>query len=345
MNFYTILYNVSLNHRSPYMGNLKESYPKDLVTIKLKKDVDEAIINHYSKDSPIIDENFADYPNRTSRFIEGLSIFSNYGSFFLIIPFLILIVMQSSHLLHQKEKRLRIGLNIVGVTHLEYYLSEILAYAFSVMIISVNFCISGEVLGINYFRNSIMWFNFVNLFVNGLVLGFVAFNTMALVTHKNMGMSLTYGFILYSISMQWIFSGGFILELLYLDSASFIIKAVKVFFNLYPSFHFSKIFTDVVRKADFHVDTLQNRYVPGTGFYFQDLFTRSEQHFEKPFPHGYVMPSPMESFIYLILTSITYIISLWLFDTFIESNRGYKSQLWKRKTRKQSVYQMMSDEE
>lgn len=87
---------------------------------------------------------------------------------------------------------------------------------------------------------------------------------MALVTRKNMGMSLTYGFILYSISMQWIFSGGLILELLYLDSASPIIKMVKYFFNLYPSFHFSKIFTNIVRKADYHMDTFQNRYVKGS---------------------------------------------------------------------------------
>jgi len=64
---------------------------------------------------------------------------------------------------------------------------------------------------VNFFRNSIIWFNFVILFINGLVLGLVSFNTMALVTHKNLGMSLTYGFILYSISMQWIFSGGVIL--------------------------------------------------------------------------------------------------------------------------------------
>jgi ATP-binding cassette subfamily A (ABC1) protein 3 len=47
----------------------------------------------------------------------------------------------------------------------------------------------------------------------------------------------------------------------------------------------------------------------------------------------------------MILTSIIYVITLWLCDTFIESNRGYRSQLWKKKTRKQSVYQMMSDDE
>ena len=142
------------------------------------------------------------------------------------------------------------------------------------MVISLNFCIGGWILRINYFTQSLWWFNFATLLINGLVLGFVSFNTMALVNHKSMGMSLTYGFILYSISMQWIFSGGFILEILYLDTASPIVKAVKLFFNLYPSFHFSKIFSNVVRKADYHVDTLQNRYVPGTGFFFEDLFSR-----------------------------------------------------------------------
>lgn len=40
LNFYTIIYNLSLYHRIPYMGNLKDSYPKDYVTIKLKKDID-----------------------------------------------------------------------------------------------------------------------------------------------------------------------------------------------------------------------------------------------------------------------------------------------------------------
>ena len=114
-------------------------------------------------------------------------------------------------MLHQKEKRLRIGLNIVGVTHFEYYFAEILTYAISIFFISINFCIGGEILKINYFMNSLFWFNFLTIFFNGLILGLVALNAMAIVTHKSLGMSLIYGFILYSISMQWIFSGGFVL--------------------------------------------------------------------------------------------------------------------------------------
>lgn len=137
------------------------------------------------------------------------------------------------------------------------------------------FCLSGLVLRVNYFYNSLIWFTFLTLFLNGVVLGLIAFNVMALVRTKGLGMSLIYAFILYSISMQWIFSGGLILEFLYLDSASTIVKCVKFFFNLYPSFHFSKIFTNIIRKADSHMDTYENRYVNGTQFTYDDLFVRA----------------------------------------------------------------------
>ncbi len=68
-------------------------------------------------------------------------------------------------------------------------------------------------------------------------------------------MSIIYGFVLYSIVMQWLFTGGIILELLYIDTANFAVKTLKFIFNLYPSFHFSKIFSDVNKKADSHLDT------------------------------------------------------------------------------------------
>jgi hypothetical protein len=83
------------------MGNLKEAYPKDMVTVKLKKDIDDAIITFYNPTAQI-DTKFVDFPSRTSRFIKGVSIIAQYGPFFLMIPYLILLVMEASHLLHQK---------------------------------------------------------------------------------------------------------------------------------------------------------------------------------------------------------------------------------------------------
>lgn len=74
------------------MSNLKESYPKDLVTLKLKLDIDTAIIKHYNPQAHL-NITFSDFPSRTSRFVNGVSIMAQYGSFFIMIPYLALLVM------------------------------------------------------------------------------------------------------------------------------------------------------------------------------------------------------------------------------------------------------------
>ena len=76
-----------------------------------------------------------------------------------------------------------------------------------------------------------------------------------------------------------------------MDTASFIVKSIKFVFNLYPSFHFSKIFSDVVRIADSHFDTYQNRFISGRPFVAADLLTQRSQSYDKPFPHSFVIPS------------------------------------------------------
>jgi len=144
---------------------------------------------------------------------------------------------------------------------------------------------------IKFWSNALIWFDFVVLVVNGFTIGLVAFCIAAAVSHKNLGMSLIYGFVLYSIVMQWLFSGGYILELLYMDTATTIVKVLKVIFNLYPSYHFTKIFADISRTADSHFDTLQNRYVEGRPFGFDDLFYRRSQSFQLPFKRSYTLPN------------------------------------------------------
>ena len=109
------------------MGNLREAYPKDPVTLKLKLDVDTAIISHYDPNAKV-EVDFSDFPSRTSRFVNGISLMAQYGSFFIMVPYLALLVMEGGRLLIQKEKRLRIGLNIVGVSHFQFYFSELLMY-------------------------------------------------------------------------------------------------------------------------------------------------------------------------------------------------------------------------
>lgn len=63
-----------------------------MTTVRLKKDIDEGIISYYNKNS-FINITANDFPAKNSRFITGFSIFAQYGSFFIMIPYLILMVM------------------------------------------------------------------------------------------------------------------------------------------------------------------------------------------------------------------------------------------------------------
>lgn len=92
MNAYTIIFNLTLFHRVPFFSNLKGSYPKDMATVKLKMDIDEGIITYYNRQATL-NITTSQFPSKNSRFITGFSIFAQYGSFFIMIPYLVLMVM------------------------------------------------------------------------------------------------------------------------------------------------------------------------------------------------------------------------------------------------------------
>ena len=67
---------------------------------------------------------------------------------------------------------------------------------------------------------------------------------------------------------------------------------------------------------------------------------RQSKSYEKPFPQSYELPSTVDSTLYMLLTSITFLILLWLLDSLVESNRGSSQNPipCKKKERKLSAY-------
>lgn len=122
------------------------------------------------------------------------------------------------------------------------------------VILSLIFCIFGDLMDLKFWSHGILIFDFWILTLNGMILGILAFCVTALVNDRNLGMSILYGFLLFSVVVQWLFSGGLLINLLYFDNASLAVRIMRIFFNCYPSFHFSKLFIDVSRKADSHID-------------------------------------------------------------------------------------------
>lgn len=121
--------------------------------------------------------------------------------------------------------------------------------------ISASFCFFGFALNFKFWTNALIWFDFYVLVTNGFILGLLAQCITAAVAERGLGMSILYGFVLYSVVMQWLFTGGFLFDMLYFTNASNAVTFLRYLFNVYPSFHFSKLFSDISRLADSHFDT------------------------------------------------------------------------------------------
>jgi hypothetical protein len=101
LNTYTIIFNLTLFHKVPFFSNFKEAYPKDMTTVKLKKDIDEGIISYYNEQADL-NISICNFPSKSSKLLMGLSIFGQGGSFFIMLPYLILMVMEGGQKLKQK---------------------------------------------------------------------------------------------------------------------------------------------------------------------------------------------------------------------------------------------------
>ena len=64
-----------------------------------------------------------DYPKSTSRFMEGYDMASHHGAMFFFLPFMLHFIMSINEILREKEKKLRQGITVMGMTHFSYWFS------------------------------------------------------------------------------------------------------------------------------------------------------------------------------------------------------------------------------
>ncbi len=97
LNFYAIMFNMTLFKRTAIFSNWKNVHPKDTVVLKLKHDIDKALIKFYTGSD--MSMQFREYPRMSLRYFTGINVVAQSGSMFFMVPYLILMLMQiSAHL-------------------------------------------------------------------------------------------------------------------------------------------------------------------------------------------------------------------------------------------------------
>jgi hypothetical protein len=149
------------------------------VVLRLKQDIDQAILKFYANST--LDLQLQDYPSRSSRFLEGLNVVYQYGSFFFLIPYLILFVLEVSSALREKEQGLRIGLSTVGVTAFQFYLSNLIMSLLNNLLITSFFCLFGYLLDFKFFTHGLLWFDMLTLTCNGMLMSLIGLMIVSMV--------------------------------------------------------------------------------------------------------------------------------------------------------------------
>ena len=62
----------------------------------------------------------------TARYMRNVEITSTNGTFFFFIPFMLIFLITNNEILSEKEKKLRQGVNVMGMSHSAYWTSWLL---------------------------------------------------------------------------------------------------------------------------------------------------------------------------------------------------------------------------
>jgi ABC-type multidrug transport system permease subunit len=123
---YWLLYNQSLVKQN-FLDNMNAPLKMSLEALRTARQVENALANWILKDgnyteNPQVEHNFTyqDYPKVQSRIFSDFDTSSEQGTFWFFIPIMISFLSFNSELLKEKEKKLRQGLMLFGISSLAY---------------------------------------------------------------------------------------------------------------------------------------------------------------------------------------------------------------------------------
>jgi hypothetical protein len=123
--------------------------------------------------------------------------------------------------------------------------------------------------------------------------------------------------------MQVFLTTGFFVDYLYIEDAELYIVIVRFFLNIYPAFHYSKVFGDISYLSGTYFDMTEGRWKQGTGYEWSDLVkVYSGKFVTGSSVRTFTEPSTLASLSYLLYDSIIFLFLAWYFDHVLPGNRG-----------------------
>lgn len=334
-------YIISYNHSlvNDFMANYKTPYSKHDDILKLKIDLDNAILkqeslrkrennnNKYndidkSEDYPkISDITLSDYPSIPSRLLENADAVATYGGFYFYFVAMVNFVITLLEVMREKEKKLRKSLIIIGLKTNAYWFSWILTSIVFSIISSVVLCLFGLILRLSFFTNSNFFVLVIIMFVFIMSMQFFAFFLVSIISKTNTAYTVAYALIILGLIIQSMLTNAAVIELLYSDDLPEFVGYIKLALYAYPPFSFSILIAQVVLKACYIFNSQEGMWIKGSGFWWKDLF---EGDSGNVMGSQFSLPKPISIIGVLILNSFIFMMLCWYIDHVNEENQGKK---------------------
>ena len=327
--FYTIVYNMTNGPNDflimPYLQRQKD--PK---LMKLKLDIDNAYLEIFHSNSkgkndnseaPKINVEYANYPQTEHRFFGETSVVNNFGApFFFLIP-ITLYILTLIDVVKEKQYKLRKSLLIIGLTNKAFWSSWLLvSFLFSV---SINLLFLGLVYALQWelFINTPFPLMFLLFFMFTFDLQLCAFLMSTLINNIKTAYAAAFCFIIVAGVIECIFTVPFIFQIIYADNVDWPVQIFKGFLYIFCPYSFSKAYIEIATIASTKLNEVTFMNMVGRKYEYSDLFTVNENDMIL-FNTHYKIPATYESFLFLLIDGIIYLIFIFYFDNVLESNRG-----------------------
>lgn len=139
---------------------------------------------------------YEEYPAPKIRFAEGIDVVDADGILYFFIAPMVVFVVMIGEMANEKDKRLRQGLAVVGVSHATYYISwAVLGLVYS-LILGFSMVTTGEILSFEVFTQTPYMLFFIVFFLFTFAMCFFAMFMYTIAGTAKQANTLAYALLL-----------------------------------------------------------------------------------------------------------------------------------------------------
>lgn len=273
-------------------------------------------------DEDIFEFSHQHFPHPKNKLNQNYDLVTQEGASFFILPVMLVFLVFVHEILEEKEKLLRKGLNVIGMSSSVYWVSWVIFCFIISAFVSGLILLNGYVFQFDFFiNNSCFYVTFLLFFVTILGVYSMALIICSLATTTHQGAIAAYSLVVFSIIVELLIANPTMTSILYFSGSTPAIEILRSLLWIYPPFSYSLIFGDISSNAGYSFDLSELEWLKGYGYHWNNFTTPRQMKVSDKL--AYEIPSSFFAFCCLVgSTLILFVVFLYL-DNLVPSNRGY----------------------